>query len=42
MWLAGKVMPSIVHKRMNWLYGFDVTKTKNGSSGNLATAGLSV
>lgn len=28
MWLAGKVMPSIVHKRMNWLYGFDVTKTK--------------
>lgn len=26
MWLAGKVMPSIVQRRMNWLYGFDVTK----------------
>lgn len=27
MWVAGKIMPSIVHKRMNWLYGFDVTKS---------------
>jgi len=26
MWLAGKTMPSLVHKRMDWLYGFDVTK----------------
>ncbi len=26
MWLAGKVAPSAVHKRMDWLYGFDVTK----------------
>jgi len=26
MWLAGKIMPSIVHRRMDWLYGFDVTK----------------
>lgn len=26
MWAAGKIMPSIVHKRMNWLYGYDVTK----------------
>jgi len=25
MWLAGKLVPSIVHQRMNWLYGFDVT-----------------
>ncbi len=25
MWLAGKLVPSIVHRRMNWLYGFDVT-----------------
>jgi len=23
MWLAGKVAPSAVHKRMDWLYGFD-------------------
>lgn len=28
MWIAGKVMPSIVHRRMNWLYGFDATKTE--------------
>jgi salicylate hydroxylase len=27
MWLAGKLTPSLVHKRMDWLYGFDVTKT---------------
>jgi len=27
MWLAGKVMPSMVHRRMDWLYGFDVTKS---------------
>ena len=26
MWLASKLAPSIVHKRMDWLYGFDVTK----------------
>ena len=26
MWLAGKIMPSLVHRRMDWLYGFDVTK----------------
>lgn len=31
MWLAGKIMPSIVHKRMNWLYGFDVTKRESGA-----------
>lgn len=27
MWLAGNVMPSIVHRRMNWLYGYDVTNS---------------
>lgn len=27
MWAAGKIMPSIVHRRMNWLYGYDVTKS---------------
>ena len=27
MWMAGKIIPSIIHKRMNWLYGFDVTKS---------------
>ncbi len=26
MWLAGRVMPSIVHKGMDWLYGYDVTQ----------------
>ena len=26
MWLAGKIVPSAVHKRMDWLYSFDVTK----------------
>ena len=26
MWLAGKIAPFIVHKRMDWLYGFDVTE----------------
>ena len=25
MWLAGKTIPSLVHKRMDWLYGHDVT-----------------
>jgi len=28
MWLAGKIMPSIVHQRMNWLYDFDVTQNQ--------------
>jgi len=27
MWLAGKLAPFIVHQRMNWLYGFDVTRS---------------
>ena len=27
MWMAGKVLPSIVHKRMDWLYGYDVTQS---------------
>jgi salicylate hydroxylase len=26
MWIAGKIAPSIVHGRMDWLYGYDVTK----------------
>ena len=26
MWLAGRLTPQIVHGRMNWLYGYDVTK----------------
>ena len=26
MWLAGKIAPKAVHKRMDWLYKFDVTK----------------
>jgi salicylate hydroxylase len=26
MWLAGKLAPSAVHKRMDWIYGMDVTK----------------
>lgn len=26
MWLAGHFVPSIVHKRMDWLYGHDVVK----------------
>jgi salicylate hydroxylase len=25
MWLAGKLDPNIVHRRMDWLYGHDVT-----------------
>ena len=25
MWLAGRVSPSIVHQRQDWLYGYDVT-----------------
>ena len=28
MWMAGKVAPNIVHKRMDWLYGFDTAKVK--------------
>lgn len=26
MWMAGKLAPNIVHRRMDWLYGYDVTK----------------
>lgn len=26
MWMAGKVDPNIVHRRMDWLYGHDVTE----------------
>ena len=26
MWLAGKLAPAAVHKRMDWLYGHDVTR----------------
>jgi len=26
MWLAGKILPSIVHRRMDWLYGYDATQ----------------
>ena len=25
MWMAGKVAPNIVHRRMDWLYGFNAT-----------------
>lgn len=25
MWIAGKLVPNIVHRRMDWLYGHDVT-----------------
>jgi salicylate hydroxylase len=25
MWIAGKILPNIVHRRMDWLYGYDVT-----------------
>ena len=25
MWLAGRLAPSLVHRQMDWLYGFDVT-----------------
>jgi salicylate hydroxylase len=25
MWAAGKLTPNIVHRRMDWLYGYDVT-----------------
>ncbi len=25
MWVAGRFMPNVVHRRMDWLYGFDVT-----------------
>lgn len=28
MWLAGKLMPKIVHTRMDWLYGYDVTQDR--------------
>ena len=27
MWLAGHVVPGIIHSRMNWLYGYDVTQS---------------
>lgn len=27
MWLAGKMLPNIVHRRMDWLYGYDETAT---------------
>ncbi|MGB0907121.1 MAG: FAD-dependent monooxygenase [Maricaulaceae bacterium] len=30
MWLAGRTAPMIVHKRMDWLYGFDVTRAGKG------------
>ncbi len=30
MWLAGRLTPQIVHGRMNWLYGYDVTKINHG------------
>lgn len=26
MWLAGKMVPTIVHRRMDWLYGYDETR----------------
>lgn len=26
MWLAGRAAPMIVHQRMDWLYGYDVTR----------------
>jgi len=26
MWMAGKMAPNIVHRRMDWLYGYDVTQ----------------
>lgn len=29
MWLAGRIIPSIVHRRMDWLYGHDVTRKFN-------------
>lgn len=25
MWLAGNILPEIVHQRMDWIYGYDVT-----------------
>ena len=28
MWVAGKLAPKIVHRRMDWLYGHDVTTTE--------------
>ena len=28
MWMAGKVVPNIVHRRMDWLYGYDAAKLK--------------
>ena len=28
MWMAGKLAPNIVHRRMDWLYGFDTAKVK--------------
>ncbi|WP_409433952.1 FAD-dependent monooxygenase [Litorimonas sp. RW-G-Af-16] len=26
MWMAGQIAPKLVHNRMNWLYGYDVTQ----------------
>ncbi len=26
MWLAGRLLPTVVHRRMDWLYGYDVTR----------------
>jgi len=26
IWLAGRLVPTIVHRRMDWLYGYDVTR----------------
>ena len=28
MWMAGKAAPNIVHRRMDWLYGYDAAKLK--------------
>lgn len=32
MWLADKFVPAIVHKRMDWLYGYDVTAKEFGQA----------
>ena len=26
MWAAGKLVPNIVHRRMDWIYGYDVVQ----------------
>ena len=26
MWMAGRVLPEVVHSRMDWIYGHDVTE----------------